>query len=38
LETVEVARRPFGDVDADFAYEEGEGDRSLSYWREAHTE
>jgi uncharacterized protein YhfF len=33
LETVELARRRFGDVDAAFAHDEGEGDRSLEYWR-----
>ena len=38
LETVELARRRFGDVDAAFAHDEGEGDRSLEYWRQAHTE
>jgi uncharacterized protein YhfF len=37
LETVELARRPFRDVDPAFAFEEGEGDRSLEYWRQAHT-
>ena len=36
LETVEVERRRFGNVDAAFAYDEGEGDRSLAWWREAH--
>ncbi|MCL4298447.1 MAG: ASCH domain-containing protein [Anaerolineae bacterium] len=36
IETVEVTIRPFNEVDAPFAYEEGEGDRSLAYWREAH--
>jgi uncharacterized protein YhfF len=36
LETVELRRRRFGDVDAAFAYDEGEGDRSLADWREAH--
>ena len=36
IETTEVAYRRFGDVDAVFAYEEGEGDRSLAYWRDAH--
>ena len=38
LETVELNRRRFGEVDAAFAYDEGEGDRSLAYWRKAHTE
>lgn len=31
---VEVCR--LGDVDAQFAWDEGEGDRSLAWWREAH--
>ena len=31
---VEVRR--FGDVDEEFAWVEGEGDRSLAYWRDAH--
>jgi uncharacterized protein YhfF len=38
LETVELTRRGFGDVDPAFAFEEGEGDRSLEYWRRAHTD
>jgi uncharacterized protein YhfF len=36
VETTEVEVRPYEEVDARFAYEEGEGDRSLEYWREAH--
>jgi uncharacterized protein YhfF len=36
IETTEVTIRPYNKVDAQFAYEEGEGDRSLSYWRQAH--
>jgi uncharacterized protein YhfF len=36
VETTEVTVRPYDEVDARFAYEEGEGDRSLEYWREAH--
>ena len=36
VETIEVAVRPYDEVDARFAYEEGEGDRSLEYWRDAH--
>jgi uncharacterized protein YhfF len=36
VETTEVEVRPYDEVDARFAYEEGEGDRSLEYWREAH--
>lgn len=36
IETTEVAVRPYDEVDAHFAAEEGEGDQSLSYWRTAH--
>ena len=36
VEIVEVKIRAYNEVDAQFAYEEGEGDRSLNYWREAH--
>jgi len=36
IETTDVTYRRFGEVDAAFAYEEGEGDRSLAYWRDAH--
>ena len=36
IETTEVTYRRFPDVDAAFAFEEGEGDRSLAYWRAAH--
>lgn len=36
IETVEVEIRPYNEVDPQFAYDEGEGDRSLTYWREAH--
>lgn len=36
VETVEVSIRKYNEVDADFAREEGEGDLSLHYWREAH--
>ena len=35
-ETVEVTHRRYDEVDADFAHAEGEGDRSLAYWRDAH--
>jgi uncharacterized protein YhfF len=37
LKTVELTKRRFDQVDAAFAYDEGEGDRSLQYWRDAHT-
>jgi uncharacterized protein YhfF len=36
VETNEVEVVPYNQVDVRFAYEEGEGDRSLRYWREAH--
>jgi uncharacterized protein YhfF len=36
IETVEVFVVPFNEVSERFAYDEGEGDRSLAYWREAH--
>jgi uncharacterized protein YhfF len=36
IESTEVSYRRYGDVDAAFAHDEGEGDRSLSYWRSAH--
>ena len=37
VKTVELTKRRFEEVDEAFAYDEGEGDRSLQYWREAHT-
>jgi uncharacterized protein YhfF len=37
VETVELTRRRFKKVDAAFAFDEGEGDRSLGWWRRAHT-
>ena len=36
IETVEVSYRRYDEVDAAFAHDEGEGDRSLTYWRDAH--
>ena len=36
VETTEIERRLFCDVDADFARDEGEGDRSLDTWRREH--
>jgi len=36
IRTVAVEVRPFGEVDDAFAWVEGEGDRSLAYWRDAH--
>jgi uncharacterized protein YhfF len=36
VETVQVTVRKYNEVNAGFAREEGEGDLSLNYWREAH--
>lgn len=36
IETTEVEIRAYDEVDERFAREEGEGDRSLRYWRDAH--
>ena len=36
IETVELAQRRFDEVDAAFAYDEGEDDRTLASWRRAH--
>ncbi|MEI7771145.1 MAG: ASCH domain-containing protein [Chloroflexales bacterium] len=36
IETTEVTIRAFSEVDAALAYDEGEGDRTLAYWRTAH--
>ena len=36
IETLDVERRRFCDIDADFAATEGEGDGSLRFWQAAH--
>ena len=36
LETLSLEQRRFGDVPADFAHAEGEGDRTLECWRDLH--
>jgi uncharacterized protein YhfF len=36
IETTEVQVQAFEDVDEGFAAAEGEGDRSLAFWREVH--
>ncbi len=36
VETTEVEIVPFDQVSSHQAYDEGEGDRSLAYWREVH--
>lgn len=35
-ELTEVTIRPYDEVDASFAFDEGEGDRSLESWRDGH--
>ena len=37
IETTEVRQVAFDEVDETFAHDEGEGDRSLEYWRMVHT-
>ena len=36
LQTTEIRHLPFDEVDAEFAYDEGEGDRTLEDWRDGH--
>lgn len=36
IEATQVDLVPFDEVSADFAFVEGEGDRSLAYWRRVH--
>lgn len=36
LRTTQVEVKPLREVDATFAWDEGEGDRSLQWWLEAH--
>ena len=36
VEVTEVRVLAFDEVDEEFAHDEGEGDRSLAWWREAH--
>lgn len=36
IETTELKVMPFNQVDELFAFDEGEGDRTLAYWRDAH--
>ena len=38
IETTKVTVLPFREVSADHAYKEGEGDRSLTNWRQVHEE
>lgn len=36
IETIEVSECKFSDITAEFAAQEGEGDKSLAWWRRAH--
>jgi len=36
IETMEVTIRRFDEMDEQFAFDEGEGFRTLKYWREGH--
>ncbi|MGB7201272.1 MAG: ASCH domain-containing protein [Pyrinomonadaceae bacterium] len=36
IQTAEIRHLPFCHVRADFAFDEGEGDRTLEYWRRVH--
>ncbi len=36
IQTTEIRIQPFAEVDAQVAFDEGEGDRSLEYWRDVH--
>lgn len=36
--TTKVYLKPFNEVSKEHAYKEGEGDRSLDYWKEVHQE
>jgi uncharacterized protein YhfF len=36
IETTGIEIKPLDEVTAEFAYDEGEGDRSLDYWRDGH--
>ena len=38
VEITKVSIQPFHQVSADHAYTEGEGDKSLAYWRQVHEE
>jgi len=38
LRTTDIQVKPFDQVDPQFAWDEGEGDRSLAWWRDAHWE
>lgn len=36
IQTTEIRHIPFNEVDAPFAFDEGEGDQTLEFWRDVH--
>jgi uncharacterized protein YhfF len=36
IRTTSIEIRPFGQIDEQFAWDEGEGDRTLQWWRDGH--
>lgn len=38
IRNIKVSIKSFDEVDEEFAYKEGEGDKSLAYWRKVHEE
>ncbi len=36
IQTTEIRHIPFDEVDTQFAFDEGEGDQTLEYWRDVH--
>ena len=36
IKILEIFQCPFNEISAEFAYAEGEGDRTLTYWRNEH--
>ena len=36
IQTTEIRLMPFIEVDAQFAFDEGEGDQTLEFWRDVH--
>ena len=38
IEIISVEQKPFNEVTDEFAFEEGEGDKTLDFWRKVHWE
>ncbi len=38
IRTAEVSNRPMSEVDEQFAWDEGEGERTVKWWTEAHVQ